>query len=163
LVVIVTPATSIAFSKPELDDFLYAPIGMEQNGMQLSVLSALAQLGLDPWKEAAELSRLSMDGATQRLAVLIVRLPGGRWTLGEAGEIAQRLIDLLPSHSSPDAAPIGKANGLPGGGGPPVAKMLICAALVGIALLGATSCDLSLGADMFWLRAIETAPNPARR
>jgi hypothetical protein len=52
--------------------------------MPLSVLSALARLGLDPWKEATELSELPSDRATQRFAALIVRLPGGPWTLAEA-------------------------------------------------------------------------------
>lgn len=105
-----TPATSISFSKPELDGFLYAPIGMERNEMMLSVLSALARLDLDPWNEAAKLSALPRDSAAQRLAGLIVRLPGGRWTPGEAGEIAHRLIQLLPSRSSAGVETIGRAN-----------------------------------------------------
>jgi hypothetical protein len=32
---------------PELDPFLFAPVGEELNGIPLSVLSALAQLGLE--------------------------------------------------------------------------------------------------------------------
>ena len=36
----------------EFQAFLYAPIGEEENGTTLSVLSALARLGLDPWKQA---------------------------------------------------------------------------------------------------------------
>jgi len=36
--------------------------------MPLSVLSARARLDLDPWKEAAELSELPSDRATQRFA-----------------------------------------------------------------------------------------------
>ena len=31
LVVIVTPAASVSFFRPEFDDFLYAPIGTERN------------------------------------------------------------------------------------------------------------------------------------
>ena len=57
---------------------------MEKDDMPLSVLSALARLDLDPWKEGAELSELPSDRATQRFAALIVRLPGGPWTLAEA-------------------------------------------------------------------------------
>ena len=78
--------------------------------MPLSVLSALARLGLDPWKQAAELSELPRDCATQRLAVLIVRLPGGRWTQAEAGEIAHRVIKLLPSRNSPGVPLIEKVD-----------------------------------------------------
>ena len=62
-----TPAASTYFFRPELDDFLHASIGVERNEMPLSVLSALARLNLDPWKEAAELSELPSDCATQRL------------------------------------------------------------------------------------------------
>jgi hypothetical protein len=64
-VIIVTPATSISFFRSELEDFLHAPIGMEKDEMPLSVLSALARLGLDPWKEAAELSELPRDHAAE--------------------------------------------------------------------------------------------------
>jgi hypothetical protein len=162
LVVVVTPATSISFFRPELDDFLHAPIGIERNEMPLSVLSALARLGLDPWKEAAELSELPSDCATQRLAVLIVRLPGGPWTQAEARGIALRLIELLPSRS-PDVPLIEKADGLTRIAGSPGAKMLICAVLVGIALISAASCDTSSGADMVRSRTTETAPHSADR
>jgi hypothetical protein len=37
------------------NDFLFAPIGEQANGMQLSVLSALARMNVDPWEEAARL------------------------------------------------------------------------------------------------------------
>jgi hypothetical protein len=158
MVVIVTPATSIVFSRPELDDFLYALIAMERNEMPLSVLSALARLDLDPWKEAAELSELPRDSAAQRLALLILRLPGGRWTLGEAGEIAHRLIELLPLCSSPSVARIGSTSNLPSAVGLPAARMLLCAALV-IALIAATRCDPSSGADMVAHRTTEAAPH----
>ena len=43
-----TPATSVSFIRPEFGDFLYAPIGEDRNEMPLSVLSALARLGVDP-------------------------------------------------------------------------------------------------------------------
>ena len=61
LVIIVTPATSVSFFRPEFDDFLYAPIGADEGEMPLSVLSALARSDLDPWQEAAELSDLPKD------------------------------------------------------------------------------------------------------
>jgi hypothetical protein len=42
------------FSLPrsEFGAFLFASIGEESNGMALSVISALARLGIDPWQEA---------------------------------------------------------------------------------------------------------------
>jgi hypothetical protein len=159
LVVIVTPAASISFFRPEFEDFLHAPIGMESNEMLLSVLSALARLNLDPWKEAAELSELPKDPATQRLAALIVRLPGGRWTQADSMRIAHRLIELLPRRSSPSVPLIERTHGIPRMTGSPTAKMLICAALAGMALIIAGSCEPSSGADMVISRTTEAAPH----
>ena len=42
----------------EFNEFLFAFVGEEKSGQQLTVLSALARLGLDPWGEAARLSEL---------------------------------------------------------------------------------------------------------
>jgi hypothetical protein len=161
LVDIVTPATSVSFLRPELDDFLHAPIGLERNEMPLSVLSALARLGLDPWKEATELSQLSSNTATQRLAALIMRLPQGRWTQADSRGIAHRLIELLPRRSSPTVPLMEKAPSIPRMTASPAAKMLICAVLVGIALIGAASCEPASGADVAASRtteATETVP-----
>jgi hypothetical protein len=102
LVLIMTPASSVSFFRSEFDDFLYAAVGVERNEMPLSVLSMLVRLNLDPWKEAADLSELPKDTATERLTMLIARLPGGRWAQADLRAIADRLIALLPrlSHSS---------------------------------------------------------------
>ena len=98
-----------SLSRPEFDDFLFAPIGEERNEMLLSVLSALARLGLDPWQEAARLARLPKDRAAQSLASMIGELPGGRWAPSDAGLIAARLVQLLPSRGAAEApsAPAG--------------------------------------------------------
>src|ERR1700731_341397 len=40
------------------NQFLYAPICDEANGMQLSVLSALARMDVDPWEEATRLAAM---------------------------------------------------------------------------------------------------------
>ena len=58
-----TPATSVTFFRPEFGDFLYTSIRADSDDMPLSVLSALARLDMDPWKEAAELTELSADAA----------------------------------------------------------------------------------------------------
>ena len=42
----------------EFNEFLFAFVGEEKSGADLTVLSALARLGLDPWNEAARLSAL---------------------------------------------------------------------------------------------------------
>src|SRR6185312_606336 len=80
----------------EFDDFLLAPIGEDNNGMLLSVLSALARSGVDPWMEAATLTRLPEDNATRKLASLIATLPAGPSAHPEPAAIAARLISLLP-------------------------------------------------------------------
>jgi len=36
----------------ELNAFLFAHLGEEENGLPLTVLSALTRLGADPWAEA---------------------------------------------------------------------------------------------------------------
>ena len=100
MVIVMQPVASVSFFRPEFSDFLYAPIGAEPNEMPLSVLSALARLNLDPWREAAELSALPEDHAIQRLARLVGRLPGGLWKPNDCEKIAARLIKLLP-HAHP--------------------------------------------------------------
>ena len=80
----------------EFDSFLFAPVGDESNGMALSVLSALARMGVDPWREAADLARMPRAAANQRLTALIAALPDAPATWLQPGTIADRLIALLP-------------------------------------------------------------------
>jgi hypothetical protein len=89
-------SASVSALGSEFDDFLYAPIGEDRNEMPLSVLTALARLDIDPWREAAELARLPRDTATQRLASLIAALPDWPSLHLDPGAIAARLIALLP-------------------------------------------------------------------
>jgi hypothetical protein len=85
----------------EFDDFLFAPIAEESNGMLLSVISALARLDLDPWQEAIKLAGLPRETATKRLAsLLIAALTGGPSAHLDPGTIAARLIALLPRRAS---------------------------------------------------------------
>ena len=95
-----TPAISTFFVSTEFNEFLYAPIGNEENKMALSVLSALARLNIDPWAEAARLAALPKDVAAQRLTSLIARLPRGRWAQSDCALIANRLIEFLPQGTS---------------------------------------------------------------
>ena len=88
----------------EFDDFLSAPIGEENNGMLLSVISALARLDLDPWQEAVKLAGLPGETATTRLASLIAALPDGPSAHRDPGSIAARLIALLPRGASSSVA-----------------------------------------------------------
>ena len=126
---------SVFFFRPEFDDFLYAPIGAEGSGMALSVLSALSRLNIDPWKEAAELFELPAGTATERLALLIARLPGGRWATAESQTIAGRLIKLLPRRSSFKTPTVEQARGFRAMTGSTFATILLCVALAITALI----------------------------
>ena len=84
--------------RPDLDNFLFAAVGAERNGIPLSMVSALTRLGLDPWDEAGRLSSLSTAEAIEQLARLIAELPGACRPLAEAREIAAGLIERLPKH-----------------------------------------------------------------
>jgi hypothetical protein len=138
-VVTVTAAASVFFFKPEFDDFLYSPIGTDNGEMPLSVLSALSRLNIDPWEEAAELAELPAGTATQRLALLIARLPGGRWASAEAQTIAGRLVKLLPRRSSFKTPAAEKARGLYAMSGSTLAIILLCVALGVTALVFAAN------------------------
>jgi hypothetical protein len=108
-----TRAASAPRLGPEFDDFLFAPIGEDRNGMLLSVLSALARLDVDPWQEAAKLARLPVGAAARRLAGLLAGLPDGATAHPDPGPTATRLIALLPSQQGDgldvSAAPVGTA------------------------------------------------------
>ena len=85
-----------------LNGFLFADVGVEANGMMLTVLSTLARRGMDPWQEAERLAKLPRTAAVDGLAQIIVATPPSRWSLPDAKAIAARLVALLPA---PDAGP----------------------------------------------------------
>jgi len=88
----------------EFDNFLFASIEDDRNGPLLSVVSALARLEVDPWKEAASLARLPREQAKQRLSSLIASLPKGATTGLSPEIIASRLVALLPQAGSVNTA-----------------------------------------------------------
>jgi hypothetical protein len=95
------PSTdAFALRRAGLDEFLFAAIGTEGNGMQLSVLSVFARLGRDPWKEAGRLAGLPKLEAAESLARTIAGMPTSTWPLPAAMEIASCLIALLPAPSA---------------------------------------------------------------
>jgi hypothetical protein len=101
------PAFSLLNS--EFNDFLFAPIGEESNNTVLTVLSALARLGIDPWQESARLAQLSVEKATQRLTSIISGLPNGSWAQSDAGAIAARLVKFLPRKRASESPSRGTA------------------------------------------------------
>lgn len=83
----------------EYDNFLFEPIGEDRNGMPLSVVSLLARMDLDPWKEAASLSSLSPDAAAQKLALHLGTLADQSMLHRDPVGAAIRLIALLPGRT----------------------------------------------------------------
>ena len=86
--------------------FLFASVGIEQHSPgtgvdELTVLSALTRLQLDPWQEAARLADLPDDLASRSLAETLARLPGLNWHGADAVRAAQRLVALLPADAVP--------------------------------------------------------------
>jgi hypothetical protein len=79
---------SHASMKDTYDAFLFESLGVEDSGMELSVLSALARAGLDPWAEAKRLAGLPRQAAVAAIAKL--------FNLGEDKETAKHLAELLP-------------------------------------------------------------------
>lgn len=97
-------ADVLALPNSNLNAFLYADVGVEDNGCGLTILSVLARLGKDPWAEAALWSQKSKDAAvdalTQNINLMQLRQPPDE----PARSTALRLVDLLPRPAiSPDA------------------------------------------------------------
>jgi hypothetical protein len=87
----------------ECNSFLFAPICEEAGGMQLSVLSALARINVDPWEETTRLAAMPKAIAVRAIVSLLARVSGG--SSSEAEVIAARLVQLLPqsSENAPNA------------------------------------------------------------
>jgi hypothetical protein len=130
-----------SLGQSEYNAFLFAAVGEEKTGMQLTVQTALIRLGFDPWQEAARLSGLSKAAAVQALTAAMARLPEGDWNASALPEIAARLIGSLPGRITTQAAPPSPAKpiSLPFGL-PPVSfaapKGMVLIALAGALLLG---------------------------
>ncbi|WP_073130593.1 hypothetical protein [Palleronia salina] len=88
---------------PEFDRFLHATVGEDRNGYAVTVLSMLARLGLDPWKETAELAALGRNDARARLGTLLARFRDVPTLTNNQGTIAQDLSQLLPDRPTSGA------------------------------------------------------------
>lgn len=85
---------------PEFEPFLYASVGEDRNGYFVTVLSALARLGLDPWAETADLARLGHEAARTRLGTLLERFRDVPTLATDHGKVARDLSQLLPAGKS---------------------------------------------------------------
>jgi hypothetical protein len=84
-------------SRSDLNRFLFAEVGVEASGMALTVLSALARHGPDPWAQAEQLASLARPLAANSLAQIIAALSPQLWSAPTAAQVAGRLVDLLPA------------------------------------------------------------------
>jgi hypothetical protein len=95
-VIMMSASTSMAPSASAFNNFLYAGVGDEKNGVVLTMLSALARQNVDPWDEAADLSRQPFDTAMGRLVSILETLPV-QSSPADRTATAERLISLLPN------------------------------------------------------------------
>ena len=86
-----------ALGHSQYNAFLFATVGEEQIGGPVTVLSALARLGFDPWHEAARLADLPRETAACAFAATIAKLPAGNWTASDVDAISARLVNALPA------------------------------------------------------------------
>ena len=137
--------------RTDLDDFLFAPVADDDNGMPLTMLSALARSGVDPWVEAAGLAVLSRESATEKLIAVLAGVPNGPSPGADTATAASRLVALLhPSPRQPSAT-AGKA--------PPATAETAQARRTRLAIYSLLALCLMLLAN--WARTNPVAPTPA--
>ena len=83
------------------EPFLHACVGEDRKGNDVTVLSALARLGFDPWQEASDLWGLSGEAALTRLSSTLSGFRDVPALLNDHASIARDLTKLLPEHSAP--------------------------------------------------------------
>lgn len=88
----------------EFERFLHASVGEDRNGYAVTVLSTLARLGLDPWKEAAELAALGQEAARTRLGALLSGFRDVPMLARDHEAVAHELTCLLPGRPSHHAS-----------------------------------------------------------
>jgi hypothetical protein len=138
-----TPTASTPPLGPEFNNFLFAPVGEDRNGMPLSVVSVLARMGMDPWVEAASLAELPAETAARKLAAWLDVLPDPTLKPASPDTRAARLIALLPRRRDPNP-PL-----------PPAGTGAVAAAKPGAltkVILVAIYMILSLGIQLFFAR-----------
>jgi hypothetical protein len=77
---------------PEFEPFLYAILYEDGNGNPLTMVSAIARAGADPWKEAERIAKMPKTAALDALAGMIPERSGA-----DGAAIADRLFALLPT------------------------------------------------------------------
>jgi len=92
--------------RTDLNDFLFSPVANDENGMHVTMLSALARSGVDPWDEAASLAALSQESATQKVVQMLGGVPNGPSPGDQTTSLAARLVAQLHSPPPPKLKPV---------------------------------------------------------
>ena len=154
-VIEMTLATATSALESRFDRFLYAAVREDPDGTPLTMLSVLARLDVDPWKEAERFAQLPGEAAARALAILISALPNSSATPSDSETIAARLITLLPRRSEQALAPRRDASG-----GPHVNRIPNRATIVAQAVLCLIVLALLLVSQCLAVRHL--APQPAK-
>lgn len=98
-----------SLSRARYTHFLFTVVGTETHeasnrGEDITVLTALSRVGVDPWQEAARLARLPRGDAARSLADTFTNLPDAHWAEGDAQGTAHRMIETLPQPATPAPA-----------------------------------------------------------
>jgi hypothetical protein len=119
----------------DLQEFLFAPVWEESNGTPLSILSALARLGMDPWGEAARLAEMPRAAAVSALAAILARLPRNEPEVPDYSRISERLVQFLPQAGSrPPSNTYGTDNG---NGGTTAGSAVVSSQNIGLIVVAA--------------------------
>jgi hypothetical protein len=86
--------------RTDLNDFLFTSVASDANGMHLTMLSALARSGVDPWDEAARLAALSRESAIRNIVQMLGSVPNGPSPGEQATSMAERLVAQLHPSST---------------------------------------------------------------
>jgi hypothetical protein len=104
----------------------------------LTVLSVLARQNVDPWEEAADLSRLPHHAAARRLTSMITA-SYDRSSTADQSAMADRLIALLPSGAAPagcEPATNASQGDAPVHRSPPAVNLMVIAIYICLMVLG---------------------------
>ena len=85
-----------------LGAFLYADVGEDARGTSVTVLSMLARLGVDPWREASALAGMPAHDAQGRLCGLLARFSDVPCLRPACADVASRLVSFLPREDAED-------------------------------------------------------------
>jgi len=115
----------------DYDIFLQAEVGEDRTGAAVTVLSAFARLGLEPWTEAKELARLRSEDAEVRLKAHLAAITDVPALALASGSKAAKLISLLPKQAPRISA---KASRTVSDGFPNIPLFWVAFALIGVAV-----------------------------